>query len=126
MTNCVVHHGTMLAACGIQMKPLLDDDEDLDLVALARTTAVSVRCPGPAHAHGDPCVICDAERDGTVEVLITYVERDALCCAARGRAFDRWLAPRLIKLGLLQREDDRVTITPAGRLLLDDHYAGVC
>jgi hypothetical protein len=106
--------------------PAGQEDEDLDCVD-SRTTALSVRCPGPAHVHGgDPCVICDAERDGTVEVLLTHVERDALCCVARGRAFDGWLLPRLIKLGLLQRENDHVTITAAGRSLVDDHYAAVC
>lgn len=107
------------------MKTILPDDEDLDVVAFARTTAVNVRCPGTAHNHGDACVICDAERDGTVEVLLTHVERDALCCAARGRAFDRWLAPRLIKLGLLQRVNGRLTVTTAGLSLVDDHFAAV-
>lgn len=108
------------------MKTILEDDEDLDVVALARTTAVNVRCPGTAHSQGDACVICDAERDGTVEVLLTHVERDALCCAARGRPFDRWLAPRLIKLGLLQRVNGRLSVTTAGLSLVDDHYAAVC
>lgn len=109
------------------MKTFLEEDEDLDVVALARTTAVNVRCPGTAHVHGDACcVICDAERDGTVEVLLTHVERDVLCCVARGRPFDRWLAPRLIKLGLLQRVDGRLDVTIAGLALVDDHYAAVC
>lgn len=108
------------------MKTFLEDDDDLDFVALARTTAVNVRCPGTAHAHGDDdCVICDADRDGTVEVLLTHVERDALCCASRGRPFDRWLAPRLIKLGLLQRVNGRLAVTKAGLSLLEEHYAAV-
>ena len=71
-------------------------------------------------------MICDAERDGTVEVLLTYVERDALCCAARGRAFDRWLAPRLIKLGLLRRDNGRLAVTTAGLALVNETYAAVC
>lgn len=107
------------------MKTFLEEDEDLEVVALARTTSVNVRCPGTAHAHGDACVICDAERDGTVEVLLTHVERDALCCAARGRTFDRWLAPRLLKLGLLQRRDGRLVVTATGLALVDDTYAAV-
>lgn len=117
--------GTRLAIVLFEMKTFLESDEDLDGVALARTTAVNVRCPGRAHSHGDECVICDAERDGTVEVLITHVERDALCCVARGRPFDRWLAPRLIKLGLLERVQGRLTVTPAGLTLVDDHFAAV-
>jgi hypothetical protein len=109
------------------MKTFLEDDDDLDVVAYARTTAVNVRCPGTAHSHSesDACLICDAERDGTVEVLITHVERDALCCAARGRPFDRWLAPRLIKLGLLERVNGRLAVTSAGLSLVDDHFAAV-
>lgn len=107
------------------MKTFLENDEDLDVVAFARTTAVNVRCPGRAHSHGDACVICDAEQDGTVEVLITHVERDALCCAARGRPFDRWLAPRLIKLGLLQRVNGRLSVTPTGLSLVDETFAAV-
>jgi hypothetical protein len=102
-----------------------DGLDDLDVLALARTTAVNVRCPGTAHTHGDACVICDAERDGTIEVLVTHVERDALCCAARGRPFDRWLAPRLIKLGLLERTNGRLAVTRAGLSLVDDHFAAV-
>jgi hypothetical protein len=109
------------------MKTILELDDDAYAVAFTRTTAVSVRCPGTAHAHGDAeeCVICDAERDGTVEVLITFVERDALCCAVRGLAFDRWLAPRLIKLGLLERVSGKLVVTRAGLLLVDDHGAAV-
>lgn len=108
------------------MKTFLPD-EDLEFVALTRTTAVNVRCPGAAHTThvGDACAICDAERDGTVEVLITHVERDALCCAARGKPFDRWLAPRLIKLGLLERVNGRLAVTQKGRTLVDDHFAAV-
>lgn len=107
------------------MKTFLETDEDLEVVALARTTAVNVRCPGTAHVHGEACVICDAERDGTVEVLLTHVERDALCCAARGRPFDRWLAPRLLKLGLLERKSGTLVVTHAGLSVVDDHFAAV-
>lgn len=103
----------------------MDEDEDVEVVAFARTTPVNVRCPGAAHVHGDACVICDAETDGTVEVLVTHIERDALCCAARGRPFDRWLAPRLIKIGLLERVDGRLALTAAGRALIASHYATV-
>ena len=109
----------------VEMKTFLEEDEDFDVVALARTTAVNVRCPGTAHAHGDACVICDAEHDGTVEVLLTHVERDALCCASLGRPFDRWLAPRLLKLGLLERVDGRLNVTRAGLSLVDGHLAAV-
>jgi hypothetical protein len=109
-------------------KPLIheDEDDDVEVVALARTTAVNIRCPGAAHTHGEACVICDAEHDGTVEVLVTHVERDALCSAARGRPFDRWLAPRLIKVGLLERKDGRLVPTAAGLALVHDTYAAVC
>jgi hypothetical protein len=113
-----------LQSVPIEMKTFLPDD-DLEIVALARTTAVNVRCPGTAHNHGDDCVICDAERDGTVEVLITHVERDALCCVARGKPFDRWLAPRLIKLRLLERVNGKLSVTRAGLALVDDHFAAV-
>lgn len=110
-------------------KPLIHEEEDVDVVALARTTAVSVRCPGAAHVHGgidgDACVICDAEHDGTVEVLITHVEREALCCAARRRPFEPWLAPRLVKLGLLERVDGRLVPTAAGFGLVETHCAAL-
>lgn len=105
----------------------MHEDEDVEVVAFARTTSVNVRCPGAAHTHGDaqgdPCVICDAENDGTVEVLVTHVERDALTCAARGRPFDRWLAPRLIKLGLLERRDGRLSPTAAGLSVVAELHA---
>lgn len=107
---------------------IIEAEDDVDAVALSRTTAVNVRCPGAAHTHAgaDACVICDAERDGTVEVLVTHVERDALACAARGRPFDRWLAPRLVKLGLLVRAGGKLVPTAAGHALLASHYAEVC
>jgi hypothetical protein len=107
------------------MKTFLQENDDASVLALSQTTAITVRCPGRAHAEGDSCVICDAEHDGTVEVLLTHVERDAMCCVARGRPFDRWLAPRLIKLGLLERVNGKLGATGAGLALVDAHYAAV-
>jgi hypothetical protein len=109
------------------MKWLGTNDSDvLDLIEGSRTTAVNVRCPGRAHAaHSElePCLICDAETDGTVEVLLTHVERDALACVERGRPFDRWLAPRLVKIGLLERRNGKLVLTEAGRVLVSDQCA---
>ena len=93
--------------------------------AIAQTISLDVRCPGVAHAAGGACPICDAERDGTVEVLLTHVERDAICCAKRGRPFDPWLAPRLLKLGLLKRTGALFAPTDVGLALLAAHYAAV-
>lgn len=99
--------------------------EDATEVALAQTTSLDVRCPGVAHAAGGACPICDVERDGTVEVLLTHVERDAICCAERGRPFDAWLAPRLLKLGLLRRVGARFAPTDVGLALLAAHAVSV-
>lgn len=71
---------------------------------IADETAASiirVPCPGWAHQIGEECLICDEENDGTISVVITEVEQEALACAARGRPVDTTLAPRLRRLDLL-------------------------
>jgi hypothetical protein len=116
-----------LADVSIEMtKSLSRRAHDVTMVALTHTTAIDVRCPGAAHSVGGACVICDADHEGRVEVLLTHVERDALWCAERGRPFDVWLVPRLLKLGLLSRVDGLLAPTDAGRAVLELHCATFC
>lgn len=98
----------------------IHENAEIDVVAMGRTTPFAVPCPGVAHLHGDTCVICDAGHDGMLEVLITYVERDALLCASRHRPFEDFLAPRLVKLGLLRSVHGALMPTPAGLSLIED------
>jgi hypothetical protein len=60
-----------------------------------------VPCPGKAHLTGDECLICDEDNDGTISVIVTEGELDALGCAAQGRPVDSFMSPRLHALGLL-------------------------
>ena len=77
-----------------------------------------VPCPGKAHLTGDECLICDEESDGTISIIVTEGELDALGCAAQGRPVDVNLSPRLFALGLL-REVQGVSIpTERGYALL--------
>ena len=77
-----------------------------------------VPCPGKAHLTGEECMICDEENDGTISIIVTDGELEALGCAAQGRPLDARLAPRLHALGLL-REVEGVTIpTEKGYALL--------
>jgi hypothetical protein len=77
-----------------------------------------VPCPGKAHLTGEECMICDEDNDGTISIIVTDGELEALGCAAQGRPIDAHLAPRLHALGLL-REVEGVTIpTEKGYALL--------
>ena len=77
-----------------------------------------VPCPGRAHLTGDECLICDEDNDGTISIIVTKGELDALGAAAQGRPVDLYLSPRLFTLGLL-REVEGVSIpTERGYALL--------
>jgi hypothetical protein len=77
-----------------------------------------VPCPGKAHLTGEECLICDEDNDGTISIIVTDGELEALGCAAQGKAIDIHLSPRLHALGLL-REVEGVTIpTEKGYALL--------
>jgi len=77
-----------------------------------------VPCPGRAHLTGEECLICDEDNDGTISIIVTEGELDALGCAAQGRPIDVYLAPRLYALGLM-RDVEGVTIpTEKGYALL--------
>jgi len=77
-----------------------------------------VPCPGKAHLTGEECMICDEDNDGTISIIVTDGELEALGCAAQGRPVDVFLAPRLYALGLL-RDVEGVTIpTEKGYALL--------
>ena len=97
-------------------------EDELAAIAYARTIALDVQCPGVAHSRrgstSDRCVICDAARDGTIEVLITDIERDALRCIARGRESAPYLLRRLVRLGLAEFVRGALALTPRGRALL--------
>lgn len=67
--------------------------------------ALRVPCPGAAHRSGGACLVCDPEQDGWIEVLLTDAEREAVTLAAQGLPFDERLAPRLLRLGLLEPRD---------------------
>ena len=60
-----------------------------------------VPCPGKAHLTGEECLICDEESDGTISIIVTDGELEAIGCAAQGRPIDAFLSPRLYSLGLL-------------------------
>ena len=63
-------------------------------------------------------MICDEDNDGTISIIVTDGELDALGSAAQGRPVDRLLSPRLYALGLL-RDVEGVTIpTEKGYALL--------
>jgi hypothetical protein len=63
-------------------------------------------------------MICDEDNDGTISIIVTDGELEALGCAAQGRAVDARLSPRLLSLGLL-RELEGVTVpTEKGYALL--------
>jgi hypothetical protein len=85
---------------------------------IANPCVLRVPCPGKAHLTGEECMICDEDNDGTISIIVTDGELDALGSAAQGRPVDRLLSPRLYALGLL-REVEGVTIpTEKGYALL--------
>lgn len=61
-----------------------------------------VPCPGKAHHTGEECLICDEDNDGTISIIVTDGELEALGCAAQGRPVDVYLSPRLYALDLLR------------------------
>ena len=65
------------------------------------SSTIRVPCPGWAHVCGEPCLICDEDDDGTIPVIVTGLEVDALGAAARGHSVATYLEPRLRKLDLL-------------------------
>lgn len=89
-----------------------------DSVQSVLPCVLRVPCPGKAHLTGDECLICDEDNDGTISIIVTEGELEALGCAAQGRTLDMHLWPRLFALGLL-REVEGVTIpTEKGYALL--------
>lgn len=83
-----------------------------------------VPCPGSAHRTGEVCLICDEDSDGTITVVVTEPEIDALGRSAHGYAVDLALLPRLFLLGLLSELGGIVTPTAQGCALL--RTAGAC
>lgn len=81
-------------------------------------SVVRVQCPGRAHGTDEPCLICDEDDDGTISVLVTELELEALACAAQGRAVDTSLAPRLRLLDLLHTVAGYTVPTERGFALL--------
>jgi hypothetical protein len=77
-----------------------------------------VPCPGKAHLTGEECLICDEDNDGTISIIVTDGELDALGCAAQGRAVDARLSPRLHSLGLLRDVEGVAVPTERGYALL--------
>jgi len=82
------------------------------------SSTIRVPCPGRAHARGEPCLICDEDKDGTISVIVTEVELSALAGAAQGRRVDVSLEPRLRALGLLEDVAGCWLPTPRGYALL--------
>jgi hypothetical protein len=82
------------------------------------TCVLRVPCPGKAHVTGEECMICDEENDGTISVVVTELELEALGCAAQGRSVDLRLSPRLLALGLLHEVAGIVAPTEKGYVLL--------
>lgn len=77
-----------------------------------------VPCPGKAHLTGEECLICDEDSDGSISVVVTELELDALGCAAQGRTVDPKLLPRLVALGLLHQVAGIMAPTERGYALL--------
>ena len=65
------------------------------------SATIRVPCPGKAHETGEECLICDEDNDGTISVIVTEIEIDALGAVAHGRQLDMTLEPRLRHLGLV-------------------------
>lgn len=93
----------------------------------ATASVIRVPCPGCAHKsehdhgdHAEPCLVCDEEHDGTISVVITELERDALDRAAHGLPVDVRVSPRLEKLGLLHEAAGCTLPTETGYALLGD------
>lgn len=97
----------------------LEREDELSALAWDRVLLIEIDCPGVAHALGEACVICDEERDGTIDVYLTYVERDALCGVALGKRVDANFLPRLARLGLVEAVGDRVVPTRKGLAIVD-------
>ena len=77
-----------------------------------------VPCPGKAHLLGEECMVCDEDNDGTISVVVTEPELDALGCAAQGRTVDVRLSPRLLSLGLMREVAGIMAPTERGYALL--------
>jgi|GEM_PF-4619977 len=83
-------------------------------------SVIRVPCPGCAHKTGEECLICDSENDGTISVVITELERDALDRAAHGLPVDVRVSPRLERLGLLHEAAGCTLPTESGYAILGD------
>ena len=84
------------------------------------SSIIRVPCPGRAHQHGGECLICDAENDGTISVVLTQLEHEALLRASQGLAVDSRLSPRLVRFGLLETVAGCMLPTERGYALLGD------
>jgi hypothetical protein len=82
------------------------------------SSTIRVPCPGWAHVCGESCLICDEDDDGTIVVIVTGLEVDALGAAARGLTVDTNLEPRLRKLDLLHDISGFMRPTEKGYALL--------
>lgn len=77
-----------------------------------------VPCPGKAHLTGEECLICDEGDEGTIAILLTQCEVEAIGYAAQGRPVPARLSPRLHALGLLHDVAGLTAPTERGYSLL--------
>jgi hypothetical protein len=106
--------GTFIALWSLNMfKNLLLSIEDC-APETTTTMTLEIPCPGRAHESCEECLICDADNDGRIEVMVTNAECDALQCATNGLPFDAILASRLVRLGLLMQNGGTWSTTTAG------------
>ena len=85
-----------------------------------QVTTIRVPCPGMGHKTEETCLICDAETNGTIEVLFTSPDRETLSRAAHGLPIDANLALRLSRLGLLETIELTYIPTQRGYEVLGD------
>lgn len=77
-----------------------------------------VPCPGKAHLTGEECLICDEDTNGTISIIVTEGELEAIGCAAQGRPVPANLSPRLHALGLVHEVAGITAPTERGYALL--------
>lgn len=81
---------------------------------------VRVPCPGIAHKTEETCLICDAETNGSIDVLFSTLDCEALSRSAHGLLIDANLALRLSRLGLVETVEMTYIPTQRGYEVLGD------